>query len=580
MSSNPTYLMFLSDKYFDVGCLGKKSKLPEILRSKGIHVLPIDRARGARRYNDFLIPELNVLYIHIINGDYYSDDTYNKKKRAKERDILFLLAAKLGVEKISYETEITETNITLVDSAMTTSYFRNGITFTKKRHTKEGQTGNETYLNRGAPVYTLSTNLSQVESNIRQKFDELNSKIFHDFYENNPNLRTFVYKRFNFKILSVEYTTEDEDISEKTFEIRSILLSYGIGLKFDKIVSISERVRYSMNFFTDKDLRIKLNEIIRLKEDKFAGVRELYNSESDKQLGIYRIIEYVKKYAKSVAYYSQLDSKKQVKNCYDLLNTWINNNKTDEFEEICKKFTSSYQIRNWLVNTLCSDSDIIIPPDGNHDQEQEQGGVLSLKQRDQNNSQYARSLSDSLPYNREQELRHRQLRERETRERREAQERHLDSDRAHGRLRRHMRGGRRQHNRKLHVEKKISANFKGRGRWYDAKIISVNSDGTYDIRYDDGDLETRVPRQNIKLNDDNYSSDGTCPPQSDGYCSSPRTVAPPISRTTAPTVPRIPAPTVPYVGRSHLPKSLELINNDESITATDNVIVDEDEYGF
>lgn len=221
MSSNPTYLMFLSDKYFDVGCLGKKSKLPEILRSKGIHVLPIDRARGARRYNDFLIPELNVLYIHLINGDYYSDDTYNKKKRAKERDILFLLAAKLGVEKISYETEITETNITLVDSAMTTSYFRNGITYTKKRHTKEGQTGNETYLNRGAPVYTLSTNLSQVESNIRQKFDELNSKIFsYDFYENNPNLRTFVYKRFNFKILSVEYTTEDEDISEKTFEIR------------------------------------------------------------------------------------------------------------------------------------------------------------------------------------------------------------------------------------------------------------------------------------------------------------------------------------------------------------------------
>ncbi len=38
----------------------------------------------------------------------------------------------------------------------------------------------------------------------------------------------------------------------------------------------------------------------------------------------------------------------------------------------------------------------------------------------------------------------------------------------------------------------IEGDFKGRGRWYRGKIDVVNKDGTYDVRYDDGDSERGV----------------------------------------------------------------------------------------
>ena len=42
--------------------------------------------------------------------------------------------------------------------------------------------------------------------------------------------------------------------------------------------------------------------------------------------------------------------------------------------------------------------------------------------------------------------------------------------------------------KKDHVE----ARFGGRNRWYPAVVAKVNGDGTYDLRYDDGDLEDGV----------------------------------------------------------------------------------------
>ncbi len=44
----------------------------------------------------------------------------------------------------------------------------------------------------------------------------------------------------------------------------------------------------------------------------------------------------------------------------------------------------------------------------------------------------------------------------------------------------------------------IEGNFKGRGRWYRGKIDIVNKDGTYDVRYDDGDSERGVRAYNIR----------------------------------------------------------------------------------
>ena len=50
----------------------------------------------------------------------------------------------------------------------------------------------------------------------------------------------------------------------------------------------------------------------------------------------------------------------------------------------------------------------------------------------------------------------------------------------------------------LHVGDRVEAKFKGGSKWFSGKIVSVNRDGSYDVRYDDGDEERRVPRDSIR----------------------------------------------------------------------------------
>lgn len=45
----------------------------------------------------------------------------------------------------------------------------------------------------------------------------------------------------------------------------------------------------------------------------------------------------------------------------------------------------------------------------------------------------------------------------------------------------------------------VEANYKGKGKWYKGKITYVNSDGTFDIMYNDGDKESRVRKQNVQV---------------------------------------------------------------------------------
>jgi hypothetical protein len=47
---------------------------------------------------------------------------------------------------------------------------------------------------------------------------------------------------------------------------------------------------------------------------------------------------------------------------------------------------------------------------------------------------------------------------------------------------------------------KIEALYKGRGtKWFKGSISRVNHDGTYDIRYDDGDIDRDALASNIRL---------------------------------------------------------------------------------
>ncbi len=50
---------------------------------------------------------------------------------------------------------------------------------------------------------------------------------------------------------------------------------------------------------------------------------------------------------------------------------------------------------------------------------------------------------------------------------------------------------------------KIECLYKGKGtKWFSGKITRVNRDGTYDIRYDDGDSESGALKMNVRRHPD------------------------------------------------------------------------------
>ena len=46
---------------------------------------------------------------------------------------------------------------------------------------------------------------------------------------------------------------------------------------------------------------------------------------------------------------------------------------------------------------------------------------------------------------------------------------------------------------------KVEANYRGKGKWYPGKITRDRGDKTFDISYDDGESETRVAEDMIRL---------------------------------------------------------------------------------
>ena len=48
------------------------------------------------------------------------------------------------------------------------------------------------------------------------------------------------------------------------------------------------------------------------------------------------------------------------------------------------------------------------------------------------------------------------------------------------------------------VGDKIEARYKGGAKWFAGKVLAVNRDGSYDIRYDDGDIERDVVASRVR----------------------------------------------------------------------------------
>ena len=56
---------------------------------------------------------------------------------------------------------------------------------------------------------------------------------------------------------------------------------------------------------------------------------------------------------------------------------------------------------------------------------------------------------------------------------------------------------------------KVEANYRGKGKFYPGRVKRDRGDGTFDVDYNDGDKEVRVPADMIRLLDEPGSGGGS-----------------------------------------------------------------------
>ncbi len=367
LPSNEKYVMFLNPTYFKKRIFKSVYKnIIKRLENKGIVLFNITdavdelkrRHKNTLKYktkvtfDDNYFPNVNTLYINLFAGKYYNDNIYNKKKVEKEREMLFLLAGKLGVKEICYETEVVETTITKINANLKAKG-NISTNFTKTIQKSVGTKGEEYYINRGAPVYLKYDNLQEVEKNIEER---MNANIFdYKFYKNSPKLENFVYKRYEFKMEKLSYTIESEDISDISFAVKayfSYFMNYGIDISFDKNVVYNENVHYKLIFYTDDELKREFGKKKRDYLDKFYSIREYYDLIEDKDKAVHLITEYVMEFANNYHYIvkepnSELYQPK-IHNFSKHIQEFIKYSEPGTFEGLCHTFQSTSQIKNWI----------------------------------------------------------------------------------------------------------------------------------------------------------------------------------------------------------------------------------------
>ena len=362
--TNEKFVIFLNPRYFKSSFFKSfYDKLKENLENKGISIYNIkttvkeikksieEHSNKNLLFDDYPFPSTNTLYIHLFNGVYYNDSIYIKKKVEYEREMLFLLAAALGVKIIEYKTEIIETTISCIDAKLNLKKFKTGVNYSKSIERNMGLSGREEYSNNGSPILINSINMKMVENKIKEQLGEMCSNIFNiDFYKNNPKLESFVYKRVHYKMDRLEYNIESEDISDISFSVKSSFMDYGLNISFDKNISSTERLSFILIFYTYDEL--KKENIYAKKEDndEFVILKQSYiNSDSDdKQIIISEIIDYIMQISEKCFYYN----KQKIKVSYANKFYYYLDNNHEELEKICVNFHSTNQIKTWLSKTL------------------------------------------------------------------------------------------------------------------------------------------------------------------------------------------------------------------------------------
>jgi hypothetical protein len=255
------YIIFLKPIYFKkTFIISIYNKIKTNLENKGIVLYNIDHQMNGYTlhnkklmFDDSSVPNINTLYIHLFDNLYYSYNLYNKKQIEREREILYLLAWKLGVKSINYETYTTQITISDALIKLKNSRFGTSNKYNKTLKYYKGIKGVDNYTNSGAELYLKYNNIVDVEKYIETN---MNSYIFnYNFYKTSHKLKSFVHKRFEYKMQQLDYIIETEDISDLYFSVRACFAKYGLDIIYINNVSYNKKVYYELIFYTDDELK-------------------------------------------------------------------------------------------------------------------------------------------------------------------------------------------------------------------------------------------------------------------------------------------------------------------------------------
>lgn len=237
-----------------------------------------------QKFDDLDYPSANVLYIHLYGGYYYNDKIYAKKKFDIERELLFFIAGNLGVGKITYNITNKETVITKIKSDANIRHIKNQIQFSKTYEEKKSSECTEIYENNGAPIlFDANGDIKKLEKEIKKSLEPINSPIFnYGFYKSNPKMVAFVCKRFLFKMNTLDYTSESEDVSEMSLTVQSCFADYGLQIAFESSTINTEKVTYKLEFHNENNLLetyFQKNKYNDSATDPFVMIRKFYDKD-------------------------------------------------------------------------------------------------------------------------------------------------------------------------------------------------------------------------------------------------------------------------------------------------------------
>lgn len=285
MILNDKYIIFLHKRYF------KNKKLIKSLENKGIILIEFTKyidnikKKFARNQPTLLFdnnsyPSVNILYIHLVNNNYYNYTIYNQKYLDYHQDILFITSIKLGAKSINYTLQEIDTTIT------------------KQYNIKEN-----TIIN-----YIKFFNNYEINNKLDNNIELI---------PNDINLNNFIYKRKELKVLKLEYNIKNENLSEFIYSILLILLQFNLINNFEKYSNTNFNNYYNIDFYTNIELN-NYDQFIKIKNTNNINniINYIYSLTDSKLLD---------SYIKNISYKEFESIIKKFNNTNEIIN-WINDN--------------------------------------------------------------------------------------------------------------------------------------------------------------------------------------------------------------------------------------------------------------